>query len=328
MGATRQVHGLRDVLLRTGREVSADSIGIVAAGVAFYAFLAVFPAIVTAVAIYGLVVEPATVQEQLEALSAVLPAEAQQLLNRQLSTITAQPPAALGWGVVASAVVGLWSANKGMKALFEGLNVAYDQEDRRGFFAKNIVTLPFTFGAILVVLVMGALIVAYPVALRRLALPGTIEFALDWARWVLLVALILFSLTLLYRYAPHRKPARGQWLSWGAIVAALLWIAGSWGFSFYVSNFGSYNETYGSVGAAVILMMWFLLSAYAILLGAELNSEIEEYAARKRRADTSGHGVPDVSPAITPGATRPAPPSTSPRRRRSAASPTSHRDRS
>ncbi len=275
--------GWRDIALRVKDQIGLDNVSLVAAGVAFYAFLAIFPAIIATIMIYGLMVDPQTVQSHLQAMTGILPDQVSQLLNQQLSSIAGQSSGALGWGVAISILVALWSANKGMKGLFQGINIAYDEQDSRGFIKQNAITLLFTLGAIVLVIVSAALVVAMPVLLGNLGLPPVLQTVARWARWPVLGLMVIVGLALVYRYAPDRENARWNWVSWGAAVATVLWLIGSWAFSFYVNNFGSYNQTYGSLAAVVILMLWLMLSSFSILLGAEINSEMEG----QTKADTT-----------------------------------------
>lgn len=275
--------GWRDIIVRVKNQISDDNINIVAAGIAFYAFLAIFPAITALISLYGLVVDPQTVQQQFSGVSGFLPQQARQLLNQQLSQIAAQSSQSLGWGLVLSILLGLWSANKGSRALFTGLNIAYNEKSSRGFIKENALTLLFTLYAIAAVIISMILIVAFPAAVGNLGLPSVVQTLIGWLRWLLLAALILLNLALLYRYAPDRDNPQWRWVSWGSVAATVLWLAGSWLFSLYVSNFGNYNETYGSVAAVIILLLWFLLTAFIILLGAEINSEMEH----QTREDTT-----------------------------------------
>ena len=267
--------GWKDIFMRVKKENSKDNVGILAAGVAFYAFLSLFPLIAAVISIYGLVTDPQTVQQQLAGLADVLPPQSRQLIQQQLSQITQGSPTALGWGLIFSVLLSIWSANKGTRALFQGLNITYDEQEKRGFFKLNAVTLLFTLLGIIGVIISMVLVVALPVAITNLNLPGPLEGLLRWGRWILLAMLIMGGLALLYRYAPYRENPQWRWVSWGSVISTILWIVGSWAFSFYVSNFGNYNATYGSLAAVVILLLWFFLSGYIILLGAEINSEIE-----------------------------------------------------
>jgi membrane protein len=281
--------GWRDVAAGTKAQIAEDNIGVVAAGVAFFAFLAIFPAIIALISIYGLVVDPQTVQQQLTQLSGVLPEQARGIIGRQLQQLTGAT-GGLGWGLVVSVLVALWSANKGTKALFTGVNIAYNGGGARGFIKQNALTLLFTLGGILVVLVSMALIAVLPPVLGAVGLPPAIEGAVRWLRWPVLAAVVLVSLSAVYHYAPDREGPQWRWVSWGAGIATVLWLIASWAFSFYVANFGSYNKTYGSLAGVVILLLWFMLSSFIILLGAEVNSEMESQAVPRRTDGSSSSG--------------------------------------
>ncbi|NLG18150.1 MAG: YihY/virulence factor BrkB family protein [Fibrobacter sp.] len=272
--------GWRDIGKRVLKENSKDNVGIIAAGIAFYAFLAMFPAIAATISIYGLVTDPQTVEQQLSELSNLLPPQSGQLVREQMSQIAETSTTALGWGLVLSVLLSLWSANKGTRALFQGLNIAYDEEDKRGFIKGNAITLLFTLYLIIAVIVSIVLVIALPAFAGSMGLPDLLLTALQWGKWVLLGAFVVLSLALLYRYAPDRDNPKWRWVSWGSVIGAFFWLVGSALFSLYVSNSGSYNATYGSLAAVVILLMWFFLSSYIILLGAEINSEIEHQTAK------------------------------------------------
>lgn len=272
--------GWKDVALRVKSQIKQDHVSIVAAGVTFYGFLAIFPAIAAVISVYGLVVDPATVEQQLEQLTAVLPAQAHDLLAEQLKTLASQSSSTLGIGVVISILAAIWSAKKGMNALIEGMNIAYDEEDRRGFIKKTGITLAFTFGGVVLTILAMVLVIALPAALGNMGLSEPVAIALRVARWVLLGAILLGALATIYRYAPDRDRPKWRWVSWGSGIAVALWLLASWAFSYYVSNFGSYNDTYGSLAAVVILLMWLFISAYIVLLGAEINSEMEHQTVK------------------------------------------------
>ena len=281
--------GWRDIFLRVKEQIGKDNISIVSAGIAFYSFLALFPALIATIMIYGLLVDPASVEQQLQALTGILPSQAQELIGKQLSTIAVQSSDALGWGGFVSIVLALWSANKGMKALFTGINIAYDEEDQRGFIKMNLLTLLFTLGAILVAIVCAFLIVAFPVVIDQLDLPVLMAAAVRLSRWLILLLLILVSVSLLYRYAADRARPKFRWVSWGAVIATFLWLIGSWAFSAYVANFGNYNATYGSIAAVIIVLLWLMLTNFFILLGAEINSEME---GQTKKDSTTGEPKP------------------------------------
>lgn len=272
--------GWKDVFKRVKNQLAADNIDIVAAGVAFYFFLAVFPALAALFSVYGLVMDPAQVEQQLAQLSNALPEQVHQMLEERLKSLASQSGGTLGWGVVLSILISLWSANKGTKSLFEGINIAYNEKDERGFIKQNALTLLFTLGGIVLGIISISLVVAFPALIGNLGLPETLQTVLKWVRWPVLGVIIVFGLALIYKYAPDRDRPQFRWVSWGAVIATVLWLVGSLLFTWYVTNFGSYNETYGSVAAVIILMLWFNLTSYTVLLGAEINSELEHQTAK------------------------------------------------
>jgi membrane protein len=267
--------GWRDILWRVKDEMARDSLSLVAAGVAFYGLLSLFPLLTVLISIYGLVVEPEAAQQQVAALGAVLPQETQQLLNEQLTRVTASANTALTFGVIFGIVLALWSAGAGTKALMEGLNIVYDEEEKRGFIKLNAVALGLTLGLILFMILALVLVAILPALIGMLPLPSAVQEWARWLRWPILALAFMVALAALYRYAPSRSGPRWRWVTPGAVGATVLWIIGSLLFSWYVSNFGSYNETYGSLAAVVVLMLWFWVSALIVLLGAEWNAETE-----------------------------------------------------
>ena len=275
--------GWKDILLRVKDQIRKDRLSIVAAGVAFYALLAVFPGLIALVAVYGLAFDPQQVQEHVRVLSGVLPPEAADVLLGQLSDLTSTDTTALGIGAIGGVLLALWSASAGMRTLMEALNVAYNEEERRGMLRFYGTALLLTLAAIFGTIVAIGLVIGLPVVLKFLGLDTALSWLISIAAWPILIVTMLLGLAIVYRYAPSRDKPRWRWVSWGAVVATLLWIVGSVAFSVYVTRFGNYNETYGSVGAIVILLMWFLLSSYAVLIGAELNAEME----RQTRKDTT-----------------------------------------
>lgn len=277
--------GWRDVLLRTKREVSDDYMGLVAAGVAFFGLLAIFPALAALVSIYGLVADPAQVEQQMSGVLGMLPPQAAEILQNQMRSVASQPSTGLGWGVALGLLFTLWSAAKGVKALMQGLNIAYDEEESRGFFKLNGMALLLTVGAIVFGALALGLIAILPPVLSALGLPGWAETVISLLRWPLLAAAVVGMLAVLYRFGPDREEPKWRWVNWGSGVATVLWLVGSILFSVYVSNFGNYSETYGSLGAVVVLMMWFYLTSFVVLLGAELNAEMEH---QTRRDTTEG----------------------------------------
>ena len=272
--------GWKDIAFRIKDQLGKDHVSIVAAGVTFYGFLAIFPTLAAMISVYGLLVDPATVQEQFAQLAGVMPQQAQDLLAERLEAIAQQSTQTLGIGVFISIFIAIWSAKKGMSAMIEGMNIAYDEEESRGFIKKTLVTLLFTVGGIIGVILSMVLVIGLPATLSSLGLAPWLQVVVRIVSWVLLAGMVLTALAVLYRYAPSRDDPMWRWVSLGSVVAAVLWLGASIGFSYYVSNFSSYNETYGSIAAVVILLMWMFISAYIILLGAELNSEIEHQTKR------------------------------------------------
>jgi membrane protein len=278
--------GWWDILKRTVRESLDDRVLTEAAGITFYALLAIFPALTALVSVYGLFADPQTVSQHLSTIEGFVPGGGMEIISEQVSRLASQPSGSLGFGFVAGLAVALWSANQGMKALFGALNVVYEEEEKRSFLWFTAITLLFTVGAILFVLLAIAAIVVLPIVLNFVGLGGTSELLLRLSRWPLLLIGITIALALIYRYGPSRQNAKWRWVSWGGVVAAVLWVAGSIGFSWYVSNFGNYNETYGSLGAAIGFMTWIWLSSAIVLVGAELNAEMEHQTARDTTTGT------------------------------------------
>jgi membrane protein len=271
--------GWRDILVRTWKEIGDDHVSLIAAGVGFYALLALFPAIAALIAIWGLAFDPQQIEQQITAISQFLPEQAGAIITDQ-----ARQVAAAGGGLGLAAVIGillaLYSASKGIKALIEGLNIIYDEQEKRGFIKLNLMALVITLGIIVALIVALGVIVVLPIVLELLGLGPIVDALVSIVRWPLLFAFAMLVLAALYRWAPSRAPARWRWVTWGAAIATLIWVLGSIAFSIYVRNFGSYNETYGSLGAVIILLMWLWLSAFVVLLGAELNAEMEHQTER------------------------------------------------
>ncbi|MEK8090377.1 YihY/virulence factor BrkB family protein [Thermithiobacillus plumbiphilus] len=272
--------GWRDVLLRVKASISDDNLSITAAGTAFYLFLAVFPGLAALVSLYGLLADPVDVQNQINSLVGILPRDALATLNQQLTSITSHSGSALSLGFVSALLLTLWSATGGVKALITALNIAYHEHEKRGFIRLNLTAIGLTISVLLFFVFALMLVVVMPIIFNFIGLGWVVEIALRLLRWPLLAGIVMVLLAVLYRYAPSRGEPRWSWVSTGAVVATLMWVAGSLGFSFYVENFANYNKTYGSLGAVVILLMWFYYSAFIILLGAELNAEMEHQTAK------------------------------------------------
>jgi membrane protein len=272
--------GWWQILRRAFKQSNADNVPMLAGGVAFFAFLAVFPSLIAALTLYGLVADPAGVARQLEALSAALPAEARQLITDQLAAVTRSSERSLTVGLVVSLLAALWSASTAAVYLVTAISLAYDEVESRGFLRLRLIGLGLALGGAVFMLVTLGLVAVLPAALDHLGL-GVLGRALaQVVRWALLVGFILFGLAVVYRVAPDRDPPRFRWASPGALVAAVLWILGTAGFSLYVNSFGNYNKTYGALAGVVVFMLWLYLTSYVVLLGAEVNAEAERQTER------------------------------------------------
>jgi membrane protein len=272
--------GWFSILRRVMAEVKEDNVTLLAAGVAFYAMLAIFPAIIAVVTVYGLVADPNQVEAQVSEFAKSLPAGADQLLTDQLQNVVSAGRQSLSIGLAVSLAAVLWTASGGVQGLVKGLNIVYDENETRGFLKLRGLSLLLTLGAILVAVIALTLIAVFPAVIDNLGLGRAGELAASITRWVVLALLVLVALAVVYRFAPDRANPRWRWVSWGAVVALVLWLLGSIGFSWYVDNFGKYNQTYGALAAVIILLLWLFLSAFAVLLGAELDAEIERQTAR------------------------------------------------
>ncbi len=269
--------GWKKIVLSVKDEIGENNVSIISAGVAFYAFLAIFPAIAALISIYGLAMNPQNIQDQISQLYGVMPQQAYEILKGQIEKLMETSGTALGWSMAISILFSIWSANKGTKSLFTGVDIAYDTQNNRGFIKQNGLTLLFTFGAIILVILSMVLIVAFPALVGQLGLPSTVENLISWGRWILLAIVVVWFLGMVYKHAPDKSTSDFKWVLPGALLATLLWLIASWGFSYYVSNFGSYGEVYGSISAVVVMLLWLFITSFIILLGAELNSEIEKY---------------------------------------------------
>jgi membrane protein len=266
--------GWKDILKRWYQRFNDDRILAIAAGVTFYALLAIFPAIAALVSIYGLFADPGTIAKHLDDISGMVPGGAIDVIRGQLENLTAKGNSALGLAFIIGLAISLWSANSGVKAMMDALNVAYAEREQRGFFRLNAASLIFTLGGIVAVMVGLGAIVVLPLTLQYLGLDRATWIA-EAIKWPVLVVVVGLALAVLYRYAPSRRAAKRRWITWGSAVATVGWIAISILFSWYAANFGSYNKTYGSLGAVVGFMTWIWLSVTVILIGAELDAELE-----------------------------------------------------
>ncbi|KQP10658.1 hypothetical protein ASF28_05980 [Methylobacterium sp. Leaf99] len=293
--------GWKDILFRVYLEFNKDRVLSVAAGVTFYTLLSLFPAIAALVSCYGLVADVGSINDHLASLQGVLPSGAIEIVGDQVKRIAAKGGGSLGLTFFTSLVISLWSANAAMKAMFDALNVVYEEEEKRSFVMLNLRSLTFTIGALLFTIFALSSIVVLPLVFTFVGFSDT-AWLLAQLRWPALLVVVLGGLSLLYRYGPSRERPRWRWVGVGGAVAGVLWLVASILFSWYVSSFGNYNETYGSLGAAIGFMTWIWISTTIVLLGGEINAEMEHQTAhdtttgaplpmgarRARMADTLG----------------------------------------
>ena len=263
------------VLLRTFQQIDEDRLLATAAGVVFYGLLAIFPAVTALVSSYGLFADPSTITKNLQSLAMMLPDGTFGIVSDQIARVLSKGTGTLGVTFIFGLLMAIWSANAGMKAIFDALNVVYEERETRSFLRLNLTSLAFTVAALAAIMLMIGGVIAVPLALQRLGLGERGEWVVSLGRWPALVLFLLTALAILYRFGPSRTNARFQWISPGAVAATLLWLAGSALLSWYLSNFANYSATYGSLGAAIGLMTWMWMSAIIVLCGAELNSEID-----------------------------------------------------
>jgi membrane protein len=272
--------GWQDILWRVYESFNTNRLLAVAGGVVFYSLLAIFPAVAAFVSLYGLVADPSTIDAHLSMASGILPSGALDILHEQVRRIAAKGDAKLSLGFLVGLATAIWSANAGMKSIIDALNVVNDEQEKRSFVKLNLLSLLFTLLALIALIAGLAAIVAAPMAFAWLGLSDFFKWLIVVIRWPLLLLMATLGLAIIYRFGPSRREARWRWLSVGSLVAAAAWLLSSVLFSWYIGNFGSYNATYGSLGAAIGMMMWMWISAVVILLGAELNAEIEHQTVR------------------------------------------------
>lgn len=260
--------------MRVFHGISEDRITTISGGVTFFVLLALFPGLAGLISLYGLFADSGTIAQHLDSLTGVLPEGGMQILREELQQLTSQPPQKLGFATVASLAISLWSANGGIKAMFEGLNAVYEQSERRSFIKLNAISLTVTSGALVFAIVSLLTITVVPKFLALLGLSdlGKIVF---FARWPVLLLVASLMIAVIYRFGPSREHPRWRWITPGSIFAAVTWIAASLLFSWYAAHFGNYNKTYGSLGAAIGFMTWIWISTMVVLVGAKINAEIE-----------------------------------------------------
>lgn len=264
---------------RSFREIGEDHLSLIARGVAFSWFLAVFPGLVAAISIYGLVTSPQEVASQVQNLAGSLPESAQAVITNQLKSIASAGGGALTVGLIISIAIALWSASAGMAGLVEALNIAYDEEEDRNLVIKRGLALMLTVGFIAFFAISIGCIAVVPFLAQALGGGILLSVVFEIARWLLLILLAIVALALLYRVGPDRDAPAIRWLSVGSVIATIIWVAASIGFAFYVDNFGSYAKNYGALAGVVVLLLWFWITALVVLVGAEINAELEAQTA-------------------------------------------------
>jgi membrane protein len=281
--------GWKDIGRRVYRNISDHHVIAMAAGMTFYSLLAIFPALAALVAIYGLFADPTTISAHLDSLSGLLPGGAIDIAREQLTRVASKAVQTLGLTFLIGLAFSLWSANAAMKSLFEALNIVYAEQEKRGLVTLNAISLSLTVAGICFILVAIGAVVVLPVALDLFGLTFAGDLMVRLGRWPALLIFLMVALAFIYRYGPSRERARWRWITWGSALAAIFWLAASVLFSWYTANFGKYNETYGSLGAVIGFMTWLWISAIVILLGAELDAEMEHQTARDT---TTGQPTP------------------------------------
>lgn len=282
----------KHVLIRTYREIEDDRLLALAAGVVFYGLLAIFPAITALVSSYALFAKPSTIGSHLALISSTMPASAYSIIDEQVTRIVTRATGTLSFAFFFGLLLAIWSANAGVKSIIDALNIVYGVKEKRSFVRLNLVSLAFTVGALAALLVAVGAIVVLPVMLSYLPLYGYDVAIMPWLRWPALFVAVLLALAVLYRFGPNRVGARWQFVSAGAVFATIAWIAGSALLSWYLGSFADYDATYGSLGAGIGLMMWLWMTAIVVLVGAELNSEIDNAAQPGPPTDEGGIGEP------------------------------------
>jgi len=272
--------GWRQVLGRAWHSSQEDNVSMLAAGVAFFGFLALFPALIALVTLVGVIADPAQITQQVESFTAGLPPTSRQLISDQLNAITQSSGGALTIGLLVSLLAALWSASSGTSNLMAAVNIAYEEKETRGFVKLRGIALLLTLGTVVFLVLTLGLIAVVPVVLQVVPLGPLGTVLAQVLRWALLLALIIVGLAVLYRVAPDRNPPKFRWVSVGSVLAALLWLLGSVGFSLYINYFGNYNKTYGALAGVIVLLLWFFLTSYIVLLGAEINAQSEYQTER------------------------------------------------
>ena len=263
------------LIRRVGRQIMSDRVALVAAGVSFYFLLALFPALAAFVAIFGLFSDPLSIASQLQLLHGIVPDQGLELMQNQLVQLASQDRDRLSYGFLAAFLFSFWSANSGVKALFQALNIAYGETEQRSFLHVNLLAFAFTFGSMIIAVVLIALVGILPALLALLDPEVGSALAISWLRWPILLAVTGMVISTLYRFGPSHSQQNRRWINWGGVTATLIWMAASVAFSYYLQNFANYNATYGSLGAVIGFLLWIWLSMVIVIVGCEIDAEME-----------------------------------------------------
>ena len=267
--------GWKDILYRVYQSLERDRIMLIAAGSTFYLLLALFPALAAFVSVYGFLADRASVASNTSLLIGILPTDSINLIRTQLELLASQETKLLSIGFIFGLSVAMWSANNGAKAIFEALNVAYNEKESRSFFKLNLVSFAFTLSVLFGAIVLITATAILPSVLERVGAGRFSTSLLALLRWPAVFLIVGAATSITYRVGPDREPAQWRWLSWGAVLSTAVWIVASAGFTYYLSNFADYNATYGALGAVAGLMVWIWISVMILIVGAEINAELE-----------------------------------------------------
>ena len=275
--APQQIPGVgwKDILWRSWQEISDNNIFLAAGGVTYAVLLALFPALAALVAVYALVTDPGQIQAQVDAMALVLPEQTRQMVQQELQELVSASRTSLGFGAVLGFLFALWSASRGMSGMMSALDIAYEEKERRSFLTFNLTALVLTLGVVAGGILTLALIAGLPVVADAMGLSGAMKWLSLIVQWPILLVLLTIGLAVLYRYAPDREEPQWRWVSPGALAAAVIWLVASIGFTIYVSNFASYDKTYGTLGGVVVLLTWLYISSLVVLVGAVINAQVE-----------------------------------------------------
>jgi membrane protein len=266
---------MANVARRVGRQIMSDRVALIAAGVSFYFLLALFPALAAFVAIFGLFTDPLSIASQMQLLKGIVPDQGLELIQNQLVQLASQDRDKLSYGLLAAFLFSFWSANSGVKALFQALNIAYGETEQRSFLHVNLLAFTFTFGSMGIAVILIALVGILPALFALLDPEVRSALSLSWLRWPILLVVIGGVISMLYRYGPSHSQINPRWINWGGVTATLIWMAASVVFSYYLENFANYNATYGSLGAVVGFLLWIWLSLVIVIIGCEIDAEME-----------------------------------------------------